>query len=89
MDPAEACLLGSPVGGQPCIEGILSSKREALELLSHERLSLLHSHDRYSLLVEDCFKFALVKVLYVLRTTPCFESPLLLDFDCGVLVTGI
>ena len=42
------------------------------------RLSLLSKHDAL-LLLRHCF--ALPKILYVLRTAPCYFSPLLTSFD--------
>ena len=52
-------------------------KQTTLELLG-ERLSLLHSQDALCLLRNA---FSLPKVLYVLRTAPCFQSSILLDLD--------
>ena len=77
VDPSEACLLGSPIGGSGSIEAVLSSKKKSLELLG-ERLKLLHSHDALCLLRNA---LALPKILYVLRTAPCFSSPILSDLD--------
>lgn len=67
-DPADACLLGSPIGGPQSINQVLSTKKASLERLG-ERLRLLHSHDGLCLLKNA---LALPKVLYVLRTAPCF-----------------
>ena len=77
VDPAKACLLGSPIGDRESIDEVLEVKRSTLELLG-ERLSLLHSQDALCLLRNA---FSLPKVLYVLRTAPCFQSPILLDLD--------
>ena len=77
VDPSEACLLGSPIGGSGSIEAVLSSKKKSLELLG-ERLKLLHSHDALCLLRNA---LALPKILYALGTAPCFSSPILSDLD--------
>ena len=44
VEPSEASLLGSPIGGPKSIDDVLSSKKATLELLG-VRLKLLHSHD--------------------------------------------
>ena len=49
VEPSEACLLGSPIGGPNSIDDVLSSKKASLELLG-VRLKLLHSHDALCLL---------------------------------------
>ena len=49
MDQADACLLGSPIGGPQNITKVLSSKKQSLELMG-EWLKLLHSHDALCLL---------------------------------------
>ena len=49
VDPAKACLLGSPIGDRESIDEVLEVKRSTLELLG-ERLSLLHSQDALCLL---------------------------------------
>ena len=43
-----------------------------------DRLKILTTHDAFFLL-RNCF--AIPKLLYILRTSPCFDSPLLFDFD--------
>ena len=77
IDPADACLLGSPIGGPQSVTNVLSTKKQSLELLG-ERLKLLHAHDALCLLKNA---LALPKILYVLRTAPCFGSPILADLD--------
>ena len=70
VKPSDACLLGPLIGDSPSIDSVLHSKYDALENMG-ERLSLLHSQDALLLLRKVS---SLPKVLYVLRTTPCFES---------------
>ena len=77
VDPSEACLLGSPIGGQESIDVVLKSKEKPLKLLG-ERLKLLHSHDALCLLRNA---LALPKILYVLCTAPCFLSTILSNLD--------
>ena len=72
-----ACLLGSPIGGMASINSILQTKIQSLEVFKRN-LTTLHSHDALCLLRHA---FSLPKVLYVLRTAPCFCSSLLSDFD--------
>ena len=77
IHPNEATLLGSPIGQLPSINTALSNKIQALRTMG-SRLSLLSKHDAL-LLLGHCF--ALPKILYVLRTAPCFLSPILTSFD--------
>ena len=73
-----ATLLGSPVGNS--VEGIedaIGAKTSALALMG-DRLRLLHAHDGFCLLRNT---FALPKMLYTLRTAPCFLSSQLQKFD--------
>ena len=78
VNPSDACLLGAPIGGEQSIIAVLTSKKKSLELLG-ERLKLLHSHDALCLLRNA---FSLPKILYVLRTSPCFlANSLLCDLD--------
>ena len=75
---SDACLLGAPIGGERSIIAVLTSKKKSLGLLG-ERLKLLHSHDALCLLRNA---FSLPKILYVLRTSPCFlANSLLSDLD--------
>lgn len=82
--PSDATFLGSPVGDVNCISRAIAMKTEALERMG-ERLELLSAHDALTLL-RNCF--ALPKLLYLLRTAPCFSSSSLSDFDeclCRIL----
>ena len=63
-------LLGSPVSSAECDENMLLSKVEVLRLMG-ERLGLLTSHN--TLLLQQ-HSFTILKVLFVLRTAPCFLS---------------
>ena len=74
---ADACLLGSPIGGLQSITKVLSSKKQSLELMG-ERLKLLHSHDALCLLKNA---LALPKILYVLRSAPCVSCSILAELD--------
>ena len=75
FDRAE--LLGSPIGSLESIEHALQRKCELLKLLK-SRLCLIHSHDALLLLRHS---FSIPKVLYILWTAPCFQSPSLEVFD--------
>ena len=72
----QATLLGSPIGGQECIDHIIAEKIDMLERMGN-RLHALSSHD--ALLLRH--SFGIPKVLYVLHTAPCFLSPELARFD--------
>ena len=76
-DPRHAILLGSPIGGIEAIEDTIKAKVADLQRLG-ERLPLLEAHDSLCLLRSA---FAIPKVLYILRTAPCFLSPSLDRFD--------
>ena len=73
----DATFLGSPIGDTSSINMVLQEKIEFLKTMS-VRLSLLARQDALLLLRHA---FALPKVLCILRTAPCFLSPLLHQFD--------
>ena len=77
VSPEQATLLGSPIGGEEGVDKSIIEKTRALEIMGG-RLRHIHAHDAFCLL---CHAFALPKVLYILRTTPCFQSFLLQNFD--------
>ena len=70
MDPSHAQLLGSPLGDYANISAALSEKVEDMRRLG-EQLKLLSAHDTL-FLQRSCF--TLSKLLYVLRTAPCFKT---------------
>ncbi len=74
---AQATLLGSSVGDVASITGLLNEKTELLKRMG-DRLQLLSTHDTILLLKHS---FALPKLLYSLRTAPCFLSPALQEYD--------
>ena len=61
VDPAKATLRGSPIGDTT---DAICAKTSFLKLLG-ERLQFVTSHDAY-------FSLAVPKLLYCLRTYPCF-----------------
>lgn len=73
----EAELLGAPIGNNHSISRMLQSKIDLLEVLVG-RLELFHSQDALLLLRHA---FSVPKLLYTLRTAPCFQSGLLEDID--------
>ena len=77
IDPEKATLLGSPVGDIDCISAVLEEKIGMLKTMG-ERLKYLFSHDAILLLRHS---FAIPKLLYNLRTSPCFLSPKLQEYD--------
>ena len=75
--PSDAELLGSPLGDDAKISAMLADKVESLRRLG-DHLQLLSAHDAL-ILLRNCF--ALPKLLYVLRTAPCFRSTTLETYD--------
>ena len=73
----QATLLGSPIGGLESIDITLLEKLSSLKVLG-TRLVHLHKQDALLLLRNA---FAIPKILYVLRTAPCFYSTILETFD--------
>ena len=77
IDPSRATLLGSSIGDVNSITDLLSEKTAMLRRMG-DRLQHLSSHDAILLLKHS---FALPKLLYNLRTAPCFLSPALQEYD--------
>ena len=76
-NPDCASLLGSPLGSVDCIDQVISDKTESLPTMG-DRLSYLHAQDALLLLRHS---FAIPKLLYTLRTLPCFLSSELSIYD--------
>ena len=72
-----AVLLGSPIGSRPCLDGTIKTKIDNLQILGG-RIKLLQTHDAMCLLRSA---FTLPRVLFLLCTTPCFQSHLLSEFN--------
>ena len=87
IDPMSATLLGSPIGDVDSISKSLSEKLHRLRIMG-ERLRHLFAHDAIILLRHS---FAIPKLLYSLRTSPCFLSPSLhiYDEELRSIVSGI
>ena len=66
---SNATLLGSPIGDVDCVE-VIMRKIELLQLMS-VRLNLLCSNDALTLFRHS---FAIPRLLFTLRTAPCFLS---------------
>ena len=83
VNSSELTLLGAPI----CIDGIdpvLESKTEKLKLMS-QRLQEIENHEALFLL-RNCM--AMPKLMYFLRTAPCFlRSDVLQSFDAVVKET--
>ena len=60
VDPADACLLGAPIGERDSIDAVLKQKLDEMKLMG-ERLQVLFSHDALCLLTNA---FSLPKILY-------------------------
>ena len=78
VSQVHATLLGSHIGNSvEGIENTFSANTSALAVMG-DRLHLLHAHDAFCLLRNA---FTLPKMLYTLRTAPCFLSSQLQRFD--------
>ena len=77
VDPSKATLLGSPIGDMSSVSDALTSKVKQLKKMG-ERLQLLSARDAILFLRHS---FSLPKLLYNLRTAPCFPSPVLQVYD--------
>ena len=76
-NPDCASLLGSPLCSVDCIDQVIRDKTESLRTMG-DRLSYLHAQDALLLLRHS---FAIPKLLYTLRTAPCFLSHELSIYD--------
>ena len=87
VDPSEATLLRSPIGNVSFISDTLADKTDQLRRRGG-RLQHLSAHDAILLLKHS---FAITKLLYCLRTAPCFRSPRLQEYDdlLKKIVSGI
>ena len=70
-----ATLLGSPIGTASGIQNTILMRTKSLQTLG-SRLQLLRAHDAFCLLRNA---LGIPKVLYILRTSPCFLVPALHD----------
>ena len=70
-------LLGTPMGSLDLLDSTIEVKTQRLQLMG-KRLSGLRSQDALCLL---CHSFAISKVLFILRSAPCFLSKKLEAFD--------
>ena len=77
VNAADATLLGSPIGDTGSITIAIDTKIVMLKCL-HEKLHYLTCHDAYLLLRHS---LAIPKLLYLLRTSPCFLSSSLKIYD--------
>ena len=73
----DASLLGTPIQAGTGVDRALECKRKDLEVMV-ERLALLPAHSALFLLRNA---FAIPKLLYLLRTAPCFDSTELAAYD--------
>ena len=76
IDLSDASLLGSPIGS---VQSIESSLREKIEFLRRMGSTLSGLLTQDALLV--CHSFAIPKLIYILRASPCFLTPLLSKYD--------
>ena len=70
VEPSRATPLGSPIRNTCCISDVLKDKINALEVMG-DRLQQITAHDGILLLRNS---FSIPKLLYTIRTSPCFLS---------------
>ena len=70
VEPSRATLLDFPIGNTCCISDVLKDKINALEVMG-DRLQQITAHDGILLLRNS---FSIPKLLYTIRTSPCFLS---------------
>ena len=70
-------LLGAPLSAGNHLDHILDGKKEELQRLTH-RLQLLPSHDSLFLL---CNMLTAPRLMYLLRSEPCTDIPVLPLYD--------
>ena len=76
-NPLTVIFLGSPLSAGQHLDSLLECKKEELQLLTR-RLELMPSHDSLFLLRNV---LAAPRLMYLLRTAPCTDSPQLPLFD--------
>ena len=81
VSPDQATLLGSPIGSIKSINSAIRTKVNALKIMG-SRLHHLHAHDAFCLLHHA---YSNPKMLYILRSSPCFLSPQLEEFERSIL----
>ena len=77
VEPTKATLLGSSIGDVHSISDVFTMKIGMLKRMG-DRLEQLSAQDAILLVRHS---FALPKFLYNLRTSPCFLSPVLQEYD--------
>ena len=75
--PDKATLLGAPLGDVDSISEAILEKTMKLQIMGN-RLQYLHAHDAFLLLRHS---ITIPRLLYTLRTSPCFLSPELSEYD--------
>ena len=75
--PNHASFLGAPIGSLESIDSAISSKCDALKIMG-DRLPHFRRHDSLVLLRNA---FSIPKIQYLLRTSPCYRSHKLAEFD--------
>jgi hypothetical protein len=76
-DKSTAVLLGSPLSAGQHLNDILDGKKQELQRLAH-RLKLMPSHDSLFLLRNV---LTAPRLMYLLRSAPCTDSPVLQLYD--------
>ena len=77
VDPRNASLLGSPIGDVDSVSDALVHKINSLQVMG-DRLGCFTAHDSLLLLRHS---FSIPRLMYLLRSSPCFLSPYLLAYD--------
>ena len=80
---SDATLLGAPIGDISSIDTVLTNKLTDFQRLA-SRLTTLGAHDALFLL-KNCF--GMPKLLYTLRSAPCYQSSILTQYDTVIRQT--
>ena len=80
---SDAILLGAPIGDISAIDTIPTNKLIIFQCLA-SRLTTLGAHDALFLL-KNCFEMP--KLLYTLRSAPCYQSSILIQYDTVIRQT--
>ena len=80
---SDAILLGAPIGDISAIDTVLTNKLTDFQRLA-SRLTTLGAHDAL-FLSKNCF--GMPKLLYTLRSAPCYQSSILTQYDTVIRQT--
>jgi hypothetical protein len=77
LTPSDGTLLGASLTSGRALEVSLSARKDELNRAA-ERLTKLASHDALTILR---YSLSAPKLMHTLRSSPCFDHPMLTDFE--------